>query len=173
MMRPVAPGSGPPLLVGRAQEQEIIAAHLRLALAGQGGLIILGGEAGIGKTTLAERACRAASAEGARASLRFGSTAERRVAACSAARRSMQWLLRFSGQEPDCSAASSSGAIVVSPPAACSGLASAQCVTVTVSYDYSSHPFLPGTGTLYGWVMLSAPWLGTIVVPAESRSVLT
>jgi len=26
-------------------------------------------------------------------------------------------------------------------------------VTVTVSYDYSSHPFLPGTGTLYGWVM--------------------
>ncbi len=94
-----------------------------------------------------------ASAEGARASLRFGSTAERRVAACSAARRSMEWLLRFSGQEPDCSAASSSGAIVVSPPAACSGLASAQCVTVTVSYDYSSHPFLPGTGTLYGWVM--------------------
>ena len=69
----------------------------------------------------------------------------------------MQWLLQFSGQDPDCGSASSTGsgagAIVVSPPAACSGLASAQCVTVTVSYDYSSHPFLPGTGTLYGWVM--------------------
>jgi len=81
----------------------------------------------------AQQTLATASAEGARASLRFGSTAERRVAACSAARRSMQWLLRFSGQEPDCSAASSTGAIVVSPPAACSGLASAQCVTVTVS----------------------------------------
>lgn len=101
----------------------------------------------------AQQTLATASAEGARASLRFGSTAERRVAACSAARRSMQWLLRFSGQEPDCSSANSSGAIVVSPPAACTGLASAQCVTVTVSYDYSSHPFLPGTGTLYGWVM--------------------
>lgn len=101
----------------------------------------------------AQQTLATASAEGARASLRFGSTAERRVAACSAARRSMQWLLRFSGQEPDCSSAGSSGAIVVSPPAACTGLASAQCVTVTVSYDYSSHPFLPGTGTLYGWVM--------------------
>ena len=101
----------------------------------------------------AQQTLATASAEGARASLRFGSSAERRVAACLAARRSMQWLLRFSGQEPDCSAAGSSGAIVVSPPAACSGLASAQCVTVTVSYDYSSHPFLPGTGTLYGWVM--------------------
>jgi hypothetical protein len=22
-----------------------------------------------------------------------------------------------------------------------------------VSYDYASHPFLPGTATLYGWVM--------------------
>lgn len=101
----------------------------------------------------AQQTLATASAEGARASLQFGSTAERRIAACSAARRSMQWLLRFSGQEPDCSAAGSSGAIVVSPPAACSGLSSAQCVTVTVSYDYSSHPFLPGTGTLYGWVM--------------------
>ncbi|WP_295516850.1 TadE/TadG family type IV pilus assembly protein [uncultured Stenotrophomonas sp.] len=105
----------------------------------------------------AQQTLATASAEGARASLRFGSTAERRVAACSAARRSMQWLLQFSGQDPDCGSASSTGsgagAIVVSPPAACSGLASAQCVTVTVSYDYSSHPFLPGTGTLYGWVM--------------------
>jgi hypothetical protein len=26
-------------------------------------------------------------------------------------------------------------------------------MTVTVSYDYASHPFLPGTATLYKWVM--------------------
>ncbi len=100
----------------------------------------------------AQQTLATASAEGARASLRYASANERRVAACTAARRSMQWLLQFSSQEPDCSAGGS-GAIVVSPLAACSGLASAQCVTVTVSYDYAAHPFLPGTGTLYGWVM--------------------
>ncbi|AWH17838.1 pilus assembly protein TadE [Stenotrophomonas sp. ZAC14D2_NAIMI4_7] len=100
----------------------------------------------------AQQTLATASAEGARASLRYASANERRVAACTAARRSMQWLLQFSSQEPDCSAGGS-GAIVVSPVAACSGLASAQCVTVTVSYDYAAHPFLPGTGTVYGWVM--------------------
>jgi Flp pilus assembly protein TadG len=100
----------------------------------------------------AQQTLATASAEGARASLRYGSAGERRTAACLAARRSMQWLLQFSRQNPDCSAGGS-GAIVVSAQAPCAGLATVQCMTVTVSYDYNSHPFLPGTATLYGWVM--------------------
>ncbi|OBU70780.1 pilus assembly protein TadE [Stenotrophomonas maltophilia] len=100
----------------------------------------------------AQQTLATASAEGARASLRYGSIAERRTAACTAARTSMQWLLRFSRQDVNCSSGGSD-AIVVTAPAPCAGLASAQCMTVTVSYDYASHPFLPGTATLYGWVM--------------------
>ncbi|WNH47191.1 MULTISPECIES: pilus assembly protein [Stenotrophomonas] len=93
-----------------------------------------------------------ASAEGARASLRYAPAAERRAAACQAAKRSMQWLLSFAAQDADCSAAGAPP-IVVSPPAPCSGLPSAQCMQVSVSYDYRAHPFLPGTGRVYGWVI--------------------
>ena len=93
----------------------------------------------------AQQTLATASAEGARASLRYGTNAQRRTAACVAARTSMQWLLQFSKQDVDCSAGGSN-AIVVAAPAA-------QCITVTVSYDYAGHPFLPGTATLYGWVM--------------------
>lgn len=103
----------------------------------------------------AQQTLATASAEGARASLRFASNNDRRVAACEAARRSMQWLLEFSGQSPNCSSGGS-GPIVVSPAAPCSGTATASCITVTVSYDYHSHPFLPGTGRVYGWVMKDA-----------------
>ncbi len=100
----------------------------------------------------AQQTLATASAEGARASLRYGTNAQRRTAACVAARNSMQWLLQFSKQDVDCSAGGSN-AIVVAAPAPCAGLPAAQCVTVTVSYDYAGHPFLPGTATLYGWVM--------------------
>ncbi|MEN6683508.1 TadE/TadG family type IV pilus assembly protein [Stenotrophomonas pavanii] len=100
----------------------------------------------------AQQTLATASAEGARASLRYGTAGERRTAACVAARTSMQWLLQFSKQNVDCSAGGSN-AIVVSAQAPCAGLATAQCMTVTVSYDYASHPFLPGTATLYRWVM--------------------
>lgn len=100
----------------------------------------------------AQQTLATASAEGARASLRFGSAAERRTAACVAARNSMRWLLQFSRQNPDCSGGGT-GAIVVAPQAPCAGQASAQCMTVTVSYDYAANPFFPGTATLYGWVM--------------------
>lgn len=100
----------------------------------------------------AQQTLATASAEGARASLRYGNASERRTAACVAARNSMQWLLKFSAQTVDCSNGGSN-AVVVSPQAPCAGLATAQCMTVTVSYDYASHPFLPGTATLYKWVM--------------------
>jgi len=93
-----------------------------------------------------------ASAEGARASLRYATPPERRMAACQAAKRSMQWLLTYAGQQPDCSAAAAPP-IVVSAPAPCSGMASAQCMQISVSYDYGAKPFLPGTGRVYGWVI--------------------
>lgn len=64
-MRPTKPGSGPPLLVGRSREQSLLRAQLSAALAGRGGLVLLSGEAGIGKTTLAENVCQEASQAGA------------------------------------------------------------------------------------------------------------
>ncbi|RIK45664.1 MAG: hypothetical protein DCC58_05800, partial [Chloroflexi bacterium] len=64
-MRHIASPSGPPLLVGRSREQSLLRAQLSAALAGQGGLVILSGEAGIGKTTLAVDTCREALAAGA------------------------------------------------------------------------------------------------------------
>ncbi|HET9015418.1 MAG TPA: AAA family ATPase [Thermomicrobiaceae bacterium] len=55
----------PTILVGRSRERDLTRAQLQAALAGHGGLVILGGEAGIGKTALAEETCREASAAGA------------------------------------------------------------------------------------------------------------
>ena len=56
----------PPLLVGREREQEVLRAELAAAVAGQGRLVLLGGEAGIGKTTLARDVSREAAALGCR-----------------------------------------------------------------------------------------------------------
>lgn len=92
-----------------------------------------------------------AAAEGARASLRYGAIADRREAACVAARESMQWLLDFSGQDASCTDANAAPIAVA--PVACGGAAARPCMRVTVSYDYARHPFLPGTATLYGWTM--------------------
>jgi DNA-binding CsgD family transcriptional regulator/tetratricopeptide (TPR) repeat protein len=64
-MRITAHRRQPPLLVGRSRERDLTRPQLRAALAGQGGLVILSGDAGIGKTTLAEDTCREASATGA------------------------------------------------------------------------------------------------------------
>lgn len=113
----------------------------------------------------AQQTLALASAEGARASLRYATPNERRAAACQAAQRSMQWLLNFSGQAANCSTAAAPP-IVVSAPAPCAGLASAQCMQVSVSYDYRSKPFLPGTGRVYGW-LITQPIRSTAVAQLD------
>ena len=65
MTRSTTPGSRPPLLVGRSRERSLLHAQLGAALSGQGGLVTLSGEAGIGKTALAKDACQEASAASA------------------------------------------------------------------------------------------------------------
>jgi hypothetical protein len=100
----------------------------------------------------AQQSLSLAAAEGARASLRYGTMAQRRTAACMAARESMDWLLEYARQSPDCANAAASP-IAVSQPFACVGSADRQCMRVTVSYDYDHHPFIPGTGRLYGWTI--------------------
>src|SRR6478672_8801015 len=52
-------------LVGREREQAALHAALDAALAGRGSLVLIGGEAGIGKTALAEWLLDGAAAQGA------------------------------------------------------------------------------------------------------------
>ncbi len=52
-------------LVGRARELAALHERLDAAIAGQGSLVLIGGEAGIGKTALAEALCREATERGA------------------------------------------------------------------------------------------------------------
>jgi predicted ATPase len=65
---PAAPDAShdrPRLLVGRAHEQALLRQHLAAARAGRGSLVLIGGEAGIGKTALTETLGREATAGGA------------------------------------------------------------------------------------------------------------
>lgn len=61
----IEPHAPAPLLVGRAREQAALDARLEAALAGRGSLALISGEAGIGKTALAEAVNRQATARGA------------------------------------------------------------------------------------------------------------
>jgi predicted ATPase len=54
-----------PLLAGRERELRVLRDHLAASVAGRGSLMLIGGEAGIGKTALAETICREAAAAGA------------------------------------------------------------------------------------------------------------
>lgn len=60
---PEARGSGPPL-VGRAAERVLLSEQLRAAQSGRGNVVIIGGEAGIGKTTIARDLATQARAQG-------------------------------------------------------------------------------------------------------------
>src|SRR5215210_3239842 len=62
--RPTPRRAQPPL-VGREREQALLRDQLAAALAGEGGLVLIGGEAGIGKTALAEALLREAAEQGA------------------------------------------------------------------------------------------------------------
>ena len=59
-----ASSRGADALVGRERERAILRQLLEAALTGHGGLVLTGGEAGIGKTALAEALCREAEEHG-------------------------------------------------------------------------------------------------------------
>jgi len=60
----VSPTLPSPILVGRERELAILREHLDATLVGRGSLLLIGGEAGIGKTALAETVCRDAEKRG-------------------------------------------------------------------------------------------------------------
>lgn len=105
----------------------------------------------------AQQSLSLASAEGARAALQYGSTAQRQTNACIAAQNAMGWLLAFSGDQPNCAAPPAPGgtysAVAVSAAAPCPSNATMTCITVVASFNYNAHPFIPGTKTMYGWLM--------------------
>ncbi|MQP76119.1 pilus assembly protein [Stenotrophomonas sp. MYb238] len=100
----------------------------------------------------AQQSLTLAASEGARAALRYGDVPARRNSACQASARSMQWLLNFSGEAPNCPAAAAAP-IVVSDAYPCASDGTTRCMQVSVSYDYDRHPFIPGTGRLLGWTL--------------------
>jgi DNA-binding CsgD family transcriptional regulator len=55
-----------PVLVGRRRELEVLQAAIERAVAGEPGVVVVGGEAGVGKTRIVEEAARTAVGAGAR-----------------------------------------------------------------------------------------------------------
>ena len=98
----------------------------------------------------AKQSLSIAAADGARAALRHGTTAQKKNYACGAAREAMTWLMTFSKQSVNCSNPASPP-IVVSNPTPCAGGVPGHCMKVEVMYDIASHPFMPGLGPVYGW----------------------
>lgn len=62
---PDSSSSSASYVIGRAREQALLGAHLSAALSGRGSLVLVAGEAGIGKTTLVQALERDATAQGA------------------------------------------------------------------------------------------------------------
>lgn len=60
-----SPGASSQLLVGRGRERRMLSGHLANALNGWGKLVLISGEAGAGKTALAEVLCNEAASQGA------------------------------------------------------------------------------------------------------------
>jgi Flp pilus assembly protein TadG len=99
----------------------------------------------------AKQSLTLAADNGARAALQYGvNNAARQAAACAVAEQSMQWLLNFSGDTPDCT----DGPIVVST-IACPSNTSLSCVQVVTTFNYQAHPFIPGTQIAYNWLLNS------------------
>lgn len=98
----------------------------------------------------AKQSLTLAAAEGARAALHYG---DRGMYACQAAQRSMQWLLKFSGDTGPCTTNGIGASISVSAPGPCPSTPTVQCMTVVALFDYDKHPFVPGTATVYGWLL--------------------
>ena len=64
-MRTLSSSNTPSALVGRDRELGLLRDHLATALAREGSMVLIGGEAGIGKTSVAEAVCREARERGA------------------------------------------------------------------------------------------------------------
>jgi Flp pilus assembly protein TadG len=132
--------------IGRSRQQGVVAIEfalififglLPLLLLTMSGVLIFA----------AKQSLTLAADNGARAALQYGTNRE--ATACQVAEQSMQWLLTFSGvAAPDCA----DGPIVVTT-IACPANAGLKCVQVVTSFDYTAHPFIPGTKTVYGWLL--------------------
>lgn len=100
----------------------------------------------------AKQSLTLAAANGARAALHYGTDAQRQNYACLAAQNSMQWLITYTGDGASSCTATSTPVSVTLPQTCPSGSSDdVRCMTVTTSFDYNDHPFLPGTATIYGW----------------------
>lgn len=105
----------------------------------------------------AKQSLALAAAEGARATLRYGTNAERKGFASAAAQNAMLWLVNYN---------SGGVTVSVSDPQPCG---STSCYRVTTQYDYMSKPFLPMTTMVYK-LALNGPLTDTAIVQLDAAS---